>query len=262
MPHGAPNQQGPARVKTARANNPFGKLADPLVATIAAAAWLVLLLAFKLSPQWDLGAARAFFNGAACSAAPREGGKWCVGFPLEANGFLVFVREFLHPLPVIFGIVLLIVLLLELWLGRRWRNARIRVETVLVATLIVGPGLIVNAILKAYWGRPRPWMTEDFGGWLPFVEAGRRTGFCQSNCSFVSGEGAGAGWLMCIALLLAIQRHDRLAGLFAVASVVMAGLRVAFGAHYLSDAILGYTMTIVIFMIFAALAERSVRASG
>jgi membrane-associated phospholipid phosphatase len=38
----------------------------------------------------------------------------------------------------------------------------------------------------------------------------------------------------------------------------MAGLRVAFGAHYLSDAVLGFTMTIVIFLVLAAFAEWTV----
>ena len=52
--------------------------------------------------------------------------------------------------------------------------------------------LLVNALLKDHWGRARPNETTLFGGdgafSGPFVIAGQ----CARNCSFVSGEGAGA----------------------------------------------------------------------
>ena len=165
------------------------------------------------------------------------------------------IREILHPLPAILGIIMLVVLAVEIWMGRRWRNAAVRLKAVLLAALIIGPGLIVNGVLKAYWGRPRPRVTEDFGGTLPFVEAGNITDYCTSNCSFVSGEAAAAGWLMCIALILAVHRYRWPAILVGSLSVFMAGLRVAFGAHYFSDAVLGFLMTVTIFSILAAISE-------
>jgi membrane-associated phospholipid phosphatase len=170
-----------------------------------------------------------------------------------------FIRELMHPVPVMIGIVISVMLAVELWMGKRWNQAGIRVKAVLVSALVVGPGLIVNGILKAHWGRPRPWMTEDFGGWLSFVEAGTKTDLCAANCSFVSGEAAAAGWLMCLALLLAVRRYVWTALAVGLISIIMAGLRIAFGAHYLSDVVLGYTMTIAIFLVLAALSELSVR---
>ncbi len=260
--HHATGNAEPTRTVTLlpipRANNPFGPLADPLVATVAAAVWFVLLLQFRLAPQLDLAVSGWFFDSAACAATERANGMGCSGFPFAGTPVLYSIREILHPLPAILGIIALIVLAAELWAGRRWRNAAVRLKTVLVAALILGPGLIVNGVLKAHWGRPRPWMTEDFGGWLAFVEAGTRTSLCASNCSFVSGEAAAAGWLMCIALLLAVHRYVWSALAVGVVAVAMAVLRVAFGAHYLSDAVLGFTMTIVIFLVLAAFAEWTV----
>jgi len=75
----------------------------------------------------------------------------------------------------------------------------------------------------------------------------------------VSGEAAAAGWLMCLALVLAVHRYVWAALAVGAISIVMAGLRIAFGAHYLSDAVLGYTMTVAIFLVLAAVAELSVR---
>jgi membrane-associated phospholipid phosphatase len=242
-----------------RNNNPFGPFADPLVATVTVALWFVLLLRFKLAPDLDLAVSYWFFDEAACAANGSPNGLSCAGFTLGGVPVFGFIREALHPVPATLGVIALVILAAEVWMGRRWRNAGVRLKAVLVTTLVVGPGLIVNGVLKAHWGRPRPWMTEDFGGWLSFVEAGTKTNLCAANCSFVSGEAAAAGWLMCLALLLAVHRYVWSAFAVGAVSIVMAGLRVAFGAHYLSDAVLGYTMTIAIFMVFAALSELSVR---
>lgn len=246
-------------MSVSRNNNPFGRLADPLVATVTAALWFVLLLRFSLVPELDLAVSRWFFDAAGCAATAGTGATGCAGFPLGGEAFWSFMREMLHPVPAALGIIVLVVLLVEIRMGRRWRDAGVRLKAVLVATLILGPGLIVNGVLKAYWGRPRPWMTEDFGGWLSFVEAGTRTHLCAANCSFVSGEAAAAGWLMCLALVLAVHRYVWAALAVGAISIVMAGLRIAFGAHYLSDAVLGYTMTVAIFLVLAAVAELSVR---
>jgi lipid A 4'-phosphatase len=35
---------------------------------------------------------------------------------------------------------------------------------VVVLTTVIGAGLLVNAVLKQYWGRPRPDQTIEFGG--------------------------------------------------------------------------------------------------
>ncbi|WP_223477500.1 phosphatase PAP2 family protein [Oricola indica] len=238
-----------------KSDNPFGRLADPLVATVLAASWLLLLLRFRLAPEIDLAVAGWFFDAEACAASVAPNGRSCGGFLYAESGFFGLIREILHPLAAILGIVMLIVVAVDIRKGRRWRNPGIRMKVVLLATLILGPGLIVNGILKAYWGRPRPRVTEDFGGTLPFVEAGSITDYCSANCSFVSGEAAAAGWLMCIALLFAVHRHRWAAIVVGAVSVFMAGLRVAFGAHYLSDAVLGFLMTVAIFSILAAISE-------
>lgn len=237
-------------------NSVFGVWATPAAILAVSALWILLLLVFRLFDQWDLGFSGLFFDSARCAETARTSGHGCSGFTLGSWHILRGIREFLHPFPVQLGIVLLVMLAVELAMGRRWPDAGIRIKTVLIGTLILGPGLVVNGVLKAFWGRPRPWMSEDFGGWLPFVEAGTISGYCDTgNCSFVSGEAASAGWLMCVALLLAVYGYRGLAWAFGTVAVAMAGLRVAFGAHYLSDAVLGFLLTILVFTVLAAAAD-------
>ena len=100
----------------------------------------------------------------------------------------------------------------------------------------LGPGLIVNGVLKDNWGRPRPRDTVEFNGNLsyqaPFVisDQGGKSFPC-GHCS-VAFAFAGIGiWLR--------QRSKRWFWYILILSLVLGlvvGLaRVAVGAHYLSD---------------------------
>ena len=65
-----------------------------------------------------------------------------------------------------------------------------RAAVLLAFTMAVGPGLLVNGILKQEWGRPRPVHVDTFGGRDAFKSWYETDGTCPGNCSFVSGEGA------------------------------------------------------------------------
>lgn len=57
--------------------------------------------------------------------------------------------------------------------------------------LLLGPGLLVNGILKNHsLGRARPLQIEQFGGQEHFTPAFVYSGQCHKNCSFVSGHAA------------------------------------------------------------------------
>ncbi|WP_354435611.1 phosphatase PAP2 family protein [Martelella mangrovi] len=127
------------------------------------------------------------------------------------------------------------------------RQAR-RLIASLVA-LFIGPGILVNWILKEISHRPRPRNTDLFGGLHPFVPAGDFSGSCISNCSFVSGESAAAGWLFCYAIFLVPNRLKLLLSppLIAV-SISAPVMRVAYGGHYVSDVVLAWLGAVVIFI--------------
>ncbi|AXS38866.1 phosphatase PAP2 family protein [Breoghania sp. L-A4] len=119
----------------------------------------------------------------------------------------------------------------------------LRAPVFLLTTLALGPGLLVNGILKSYSGRPRPRYVEMFGGDLPYVPVWRFTDYCADNCSFVSGEGASGLWFLALALV--VPRAWRIptalaAGLLGFAVSLN---RVAFGGHFLSDSLLSWCLT-------------------
>ncbi len=108
----------------------------------------------------------------------------------------------------------------------------------LVLALALGPGLLVNTILKDHWGRARPTQIVEFGGDRQFTPALVPARQCERNCSFSSGHAALGFSLVAFAFLATDARRRRLAIAVAVASGGLLGLaRIAQGGHFLSDVV-------------------------
>jgi lipid A 4'-phosphatase len=119
----------------------------------------------------------------------------------------------------------------------------------LISTLIVGPGLLVNVILKDHWGRPRPIEVTQFGGTDRYVSWWDPRGTCDKNCSFVSGDVAGSVWTMAPAALAPPQWRALAYGASLALGAAMAAIRVMQGGHFLSDVIFaGVFMFLIIWL--------------
>lgn len=116
----------------------------------------------------------------------------------------------------------------------------------LLVSLVLGPLLLVNAVLKNNWGRPRPIQLDAFGGDAPYVEVWRISDWCASNCSFVGGEASSATWFIAVALVL----PQRFRAAAVTVAIVYAGLlslnRIAFGGHFLSDVLISVALTLLV----------------
>ncbi|MGP3697930.1 phosphatase PAP2 family protein [Rhodobacter sp. NSM] len=123
----------------------------------------------------------------------------------------------------------------------------------LLSCLLVGPGLLVNGILKAHWGRPRPRETDLFGGEAPYQKVWVISDWCDSNCSFVSGEASSAVWLVAAALLVPRPYRSAVTTLTALYAAAVSLNRVAFGGHYLSDVVLAWLLCTLVFLVLAQL---------
>ena len=141
-----------------------------------------------------------------------------------------------------------------LWLAKRlgtklrWAPSG-RAVIFLIATIAIGPGLIVNLGLKDHWGRPRPYQTQDFSGQSPFRPWYETDGACKRNCSFVSGEAATGFWIVAPASVLPPPwRGPAIVAAFAFGAGASL-LRLAFGGHYLSDVMLGGLITLIVIEI-------------
>jgi lipid A 4'-phosphatase len=174
---------------------------------------------FSLWPEIDLAAARFFFRDGAWIGSGQPG--------IEGFRRLASVLVFGLPAAAV-----------ALWLLGRLlgRPAGGRAALVLVLSLALGPGLLVNGVLKEHWGRARPSQIVEFGRDRAFTPALTPTNQCERNCSFASGEVAMAFGLAVVALLVPRRRWLAAApGL--VLGTAMAVARMAAGGHFLSDVI-------------------------
>lgn len=218
---------------------------------ILLAIWLALLVFFRLFPSIDTGFSGVFYSASTCKSD--NGTAVCGLFPMGEVPFFVALRTFLYYLPPVLAVVLAISLVVP-GLDRRlnWPEMSRRNRMVAIGAWIVNAGLLVNLLLKAHSGRPRPADTTLFGGHLPFVPAGDLSGACTSNCSFISGEAASAGWLFCLLALVPPQARRWLFWPVLLVSALTALLRVFFGRHFFSDALLGWLSAVVVFELAAA----------
>jgi hypothetical protein len=72
--------------------------------------------------------------------------------------------------------------------GEKILNKPLRDWTFLFSCLVLGTGVIVNSIFKSFWGRARPNDTIVFGGEQPYTIPWLNVDYCETNCSFVSGD--------------------------------------------------------------------------
>jgi membrane-associated PAP2 superfamily phosphatase len=131
-----------------------------------------------------------------------------------------------------------------------WRLPTIppRSAIALTLSLMLGPGLLVNGILKPHGGRPRPASVTEFGGQRQFVNWWDPNGTCPANCSFMSGEVSTVAWLFGPAMLVPMPMRTAAivaAGLF---TATVGILRMAAGGHFFSDVLWGALATILIIL--------------
>lgn len=143
-----------------------------------------------------------------------------------------------HGIPIMTALLALAALGLLSLAALRPRAARWRPAAVmLLCTLVLGPGLLVNGIFKDHWGRPRPRQTVELGGdhaYVPPLQprfgAGEKSfpcGHCSVGFSLV------AGWFLLRPHALWWARGVLLV---AISAGVLTGIgRMAAGAHFLSD---------------------------
>ncbi|MGK6312768.1 phosphatase PAP2 family protein [Neorhizobium sp. DT-125] len=220
-------------------------------------AWWLLLAIFHLFPQLDLWTADAFFIEAACGSPSAEV-RICGSFPYGTQAAFVVIRRALFYLPPVIALYLLCRLIANSQHhGATYCRRKTRDCSIALTAFLLGPLVLVNMILKEVSDRPRPHQTDLFGGRDVFMPAGDFQGACDGNCSFVSGEAAGAGWLACLIVLLPKPLRPVLGPPLIVISLISPALRTSFGGHYLSDVTLGWLSSLVIYAGVAACFEMS-----
>ena len=199
---------------------------------------LALLLAqavFWLVPGLDLATAQLFYDG--------------TSFPIADNRGVEALRITLYAAEDFAAVLTLILLITSLRYGAIL-NLTPRDWAYQLALFVLGPGVLVNLILKRQWGRARPFRITEFGGSAQFSAPWQISDQCSANCSFVSGEMAGATALaICLLLILHANRRRisttslRLGQIAALSMPAITGWqRMAAGKHFLSDVVFAFLL--------------------
>jgi lipid A 4'-phosphatase len=201
---------------------------------VVVALMIIAMAIFALWPELDLTVARVFYDG---------------------NGFIArraparAIRDFFNITPFV-----VLAAFAAFYAMRRYGfhvayAPSGRALFFLIATMAVGPGLIVNLGLKDHAHRPRPSQTQEFGGSWEFRPWQRFDGACLKNCSFASGEASEAFWMVAPASLAPPPVRPLAIGAALLFGVGAGLMRMAAGGHYLSDVVIAGLLTILIVQI-------------
>lgn len=217
-----------------------------------ATAFVLVLALFAIWPQVDIAVSSWFYRPGA-------------GFWLAEDPWVEGARNIVWNLSILVFVLSAAVLVYDL-VRRQAREEKGRIAGFIFLLYLLGPILLVDGILKRFWGRARPATITEFGGDRMFTPPWFPSDQCASNCSFVSGEGSAAAALALSFLVLApIARRTlpRAAfALYAAAGVILpaAGLalRVMTGRHFLSDSVFAVLIVSAIALVLhrLLLAER------
>ena len=216
---------------------------DAIRAVLALALMTALaLLVFAIWPGIDLAVSRRYYDTAVAA------------FPVDN----LFWPELLRIVVWKLSEAMILLALVGLILSRGLRHPLLRLPTrdwaFVVLLYALAPGLLVDGLLKRYWGRARPANITEFGGTQSFTPPYRIADQCHRNCSFAAGEVAGAVALSLALLLILWHWRDSLgkAGFRAAAALAFClplftgWQRIASGRHFLSDVVFSALFVLLI----------------
>lgn len=203
-------------------------------------AFVAVSAVFVLAPQIDLVVSRSFYTPD-------------LGFELKGRWWERLIHGSVGASLVLGNIALIL-----MWRSKRFANRPTIALSgkelgFLLVFLSLGPGLLVNSLLKENWGRARPVDIVAFGGSREFTPAFVVSD--QEGKSFTSGHAAASFFWIVVALLIAPER--KWWTFLAVAyCLVVSGMRVAAGGHFLSDVVSSYFIMAILALAMYGVAYR------
>lgn len=174
-----------------------------------------------------------------------------------ANCFIVkFIYQATRVIIALFSISTVFLLILDLVFKKDFFHIRKKALVYLLITLILGPGLIVNTLLKDNFGRARPSQIKEFGGNKNFTPAFVISNQCKKNCSFTSGHAAAAFYFLALVPLFRRRKTQIcIASLALFWGSLVGFIRIIQGGHFLSDVVFSafiiyFTAKISYYLVF------------
>ncbi len=191
-----------------------------------AVSFLAAALIFYVFPELDIRFSMFFYDPVS-------------RFYLADAAFCRWIYESIEIVTIVF-VVLAVLILAAIWIQKKNRfGLSARHLIYLLAVLAIGPGLIVNLVLKDNWGRARPYDVIQFGGTSAFTPAFVISSECHNNCSFVSGHAAMGFYFIAFGFLYP-KRRNLLFLLAGIYGTVVGLVRILQGGHFLSDVVFAF----------------------
>ncbi|SIQ36575.1 Membrane-associated enzyme, PAP2 (acid phosphatase) superfamily [Rhizobium sp. RU20A] len=205
--------------------NPRATMATPTPILTCLAVTTCLSLLFIALPSLDRTVTSLFFVAG-------------LGFPARSVHMLQQLRAVGQYVPMAFAIAMVLGTIMKIAYPSRPSLFPPRFMVFFASLYLLGPGLIINCILKPFWDRPRPIDTIDFGGRFTFVDAWSMGETIFSNRSFASGEAAAVVCLLPLALFVHPAWRRSVTTLLVTFAIAVSANRIVFGAHFLSDVLI------------------------
>jgi lipid A 4'-phosphatase len=186
---------------------------------------------FVVFPTIDLAVSRSFAEGPV--------------FFLAELPFFKGVRDFGRQSQPYLLSAMLSILLLQVILPKRLRFCQPHKPFFVLLSFAAGPLVIVQT-LKVLIGRVRPRALVEFGGSADFTPVWQFSVACERNCSFPSGEASAAAAALSVLVFIPAGLRWIAAMVLTPCLAMIAFNRVIFGAHFLSDVMLGWLITIFV----------------
>lgn len=193
----------------------------------------ILLLLVTLFPNIDIDFSNLFYN--------------------EQEGFIyrnnIIVRFFFIIIPILTKALITVLLLYLLYLIVRYRNIKKILSSYSIYIIIstaLGPGLLVNYILKENCGRARPVQITHFNGSQNFTRAFVIADECEHNCSFSSGHAAMGYSFSNLAYVVPYVFFTRIYSLALFLGSIVGISRMLMGGHFLSDVLTSCFLVLII----------------
>jgi len=127
-------------------------------------------------------------------------------------------------------------------------NIRNKQYIFLILTLLIGPGLFVNSIVKEFSGRSRPRDIKTFNGKYNHTGPISFERNCKKNCSFVSGHASAGFYFISLSFLFlsgSLKRKMIFSFAFVYGSYISL-TRIMIGAHFFSDILFAFAFVYLI----------------
>ena len=214
-----------------------------------------VLMALVTSMFWvtdlDIQVARYFYH-------PENQDAW-----FEGDYFLWDLFYQLGPVISITIAVGSIFIIMLSGMRKKWNHLRVKAVFILIC-FVVGPGLIVNALFKDHWERPRPAQVAALGGTEAYVPP-LMFNASGNGKSFPSGHSS-VGFALIAFYFLFRKKHLVLARLALALSLVIGSFlgaaRIAAGGHFLSDVLWSAFITFLVSLGFYTLFKRKIESES